>query len=260
MSDALVSSMEHAAWLEVTVDRPAALNALNAEVLDGLAAAMAELRARDDLRGMILTGAGEKAFVAGADISGLTALGPAEALVFSRRGQAVFDAIERAGKPVIAAVNGWALGGGCELALACHIRVAAKTAKFGLPEVSLGVIPGYGGTQRLARLVGTGRALQMILTGDPIDAAEAYRIGLTNLVVEPTDLLGACRTLAARITSRGPCAVSLALEAVLGGRDRDFSEALALEAAQFGRAAATEDWSEGTRAFLEKRKPQFRGR
>jgi enoyl-CoA hydratase len=260
MSDTLVSSQEHAAWLEVTIDRPAALNALNAGVLDGLAAATTELRARNDLRGMILTGAGEKAFVAGADISGLTGLGPAEALAFSQRGQAVFDDLERAGKPVIAAVNGWALGGGCELALACHLRIAAKTAKFGLPEVSLGVIPGYGGTQRLARLVGTGRALQMILTGDPIDAEEAYRIGLANLVVEPADLLEACRKSAARITSRGPCAVSLALEAVLGGRDRELPEALAWEAAQFGRAAATEDWSEGTRAFVEKRKPTFRGR
>ena len=204
MSDDSVSSQEHAAWLEVTIDRPAALNALNAEILDGLAAATAELRTNDDLRGMILTGSGEKAFVAGADISGLIGLGPAGALAFSQRGQAVFDAIERGGKPVIAAVNGWALGGGCELALASHIRVTAKTAKFGLPEVSLGVIPGYGGTQRLARLVGTGRALQMILIGDPIDAEEAYRIGLANLVVEQTDLLEACRKLAARITSRGP--------------------------------------------------------
>jgi enoyl-CoA hydratase len=260
MSDALVSSQEHAGWLEVAIDRPAALNALNAEVLDGLAAAIAALRARDDLRGMILIGSGEKAFVAGADITGLIGLGPAEALAFSKRGQAVFDAIERCGKPVIAAVNGWALGGGCELALACHIRVAAKTAKFGLPEVSLGVIPGYGGTQRLARLVGTGRALQMILTGDPIDAEEAYRIGVANLVVEPADLIGACRKLAARIASRGPCAVSLALEAVLGGRDRELPEAMAWEAAQFGLAAATEDWSEGTRAFVEKRRPEFRGR
>ena len=260
LKDVLVSSLEHAGWLEVTINRPTALNALNAEVLDGLAAAAAELRTRSELHGMILTGAGEKAFVAGADISGLTGLGPAEALAFSKHGQAVFDAMERVGKPIIAAVNGWALGGGCELALACHLRVAARTAKFGLPEVSLGVIPGYGGTQRLARLVGTGRALQMILTGDPIDAEEAYRIGLANLVVEPADLAEACRNLATRIASRGPCAVSLALEAVLGGRDRELPEALAWEAARFGLAAATEDWTEGTRAFVEKRKPAFRGR
>jgi enoyl-CoA hydratase len=260
MNDGTVTRLEHAGWLEVTIDRPAALNALNAEVLDGLAAIVAELRARDDLRGMILTGAGDKAFVAGADISGLPGLGPAEAIAFAKRGQAVFDSLERGSKPVIAAVNGWALGGGCELALACHVRIAAKTAKFGLPEVSLGVIPGYGGTQRLARLVGAGRALQMILTGDPIDAEEAYRIGLANLVVEPTDLAEACRKLATRIASRGPRAVSLALEAVLGGRDRELPEALAWEAAQFGHAAATEDWSEGTRAFLEKRRPEFRGR
>jgi enoyl-CoA hydratase len=260
MNDGTVTRLEHAGWLEVTIDRPAALNALNVEVLDGLAAAAAELRTRDDLHGMILTGAGEKAFVAGADISGLPGLGPAEAIAFAKRGQAVFDSLERGGKPVIAGVNGWALGGGCELALACHVRIAAKTAKFGLPEVSLGVIPGYGGTQRLARLVGVGRALQMILTGDPIDAEEAYRIGLANLVVEPTDLAEACRKLAIRIASRGPRAVSFALEAVLGGRDRELPEALAWEAAQFGLAAATEDWSEGTRAFLEKRRPEFRGR
>jgi enoyl-CoA hydratase len=260
MSDATVLKVEHAGWLEVTIDRPAALNALNAEVLDGLEAAVSELRARDDLHGMILTGAGEKAFVAGADISQFPGLGPVEAVALARHGQAVFDGIERCGKPVIAAVNGWALGGGCELALACHIRVVSRTAKLGLPEVSLGVIPGYGGTQRLARLVGTGRALQMILTGDPVEAEEAYRIGLANLVVEPADLQESCRKLSARIALRGPCAVSLALEAVLGGRDRELPDALALEATQFGKAAATEDWSEGTRAFVEKRKPEFRGR
>jgi enoyl-CoA hydratase/carnithine racemase len=260
MSEAVVARSEQAGWLELTINRPAAMNALNAEVLDELTAAVAELRARDDLRGMIITGAGEKAFVAGADITGLPGLGPAEAVAFARHGQGILDAIERGGKPVIAAVNGFALGGGCELALACHIRLLAKTARMGLPEVSLGVIPGYGGTQRLARLVGTGRALQMILTGDPVDAEEAYRIGLANLVVEPADLLAASRNLASRITSRGPRAVSLALEAVLGGRDRELPEALAWEAESFGLAAATEDWSEGTRAFLEKRKPAFRGR
>lgn len=260
MQSGVLAGIEHAGWMEITIERPAALNALNADVLAGLAAVVAVVRARDDLHGMILTGAGEKAFVAGADISGLTELGPAEAVAFAKRGQAVFDAIERCGKPVIAAVNGWALGGGCELALACHIRVMAKTARIGLPEVSLGVIPGYGGTQRLARLVGTGRALQMILTGDPIDAEEAYRIGLANLVVDPVELPEATRKLAARIASRGPRAVSLALEAVLGGRDQALPGALAWEAAHFGLAAATDDWSEGTRAFLEKRKPEFRGK
>jgi enoyl-CoA hydratase len=260
MSDSVVLKVEREGWLEVTVNRPAALNALNAEVLDGLAAVAAELKSRDDLRGMILTGAGEKAFVAGADIAGLVGLGPAEAVAFARRGQAIFDAIERCGKPVIAAVNGWALGGGCELALACHVRILARTAKLGLPEVSLGVIPGYGGTQRLPRLVGTGRALQMILTGDPVDADEAYRIGLANQVVEPAELVDACRKLASRIAIRGPRAVSIALESVLGGRDRELAEAMGWEADQFGQAAATEDWAEGTGAFLEKRKPEFRGR
>jgi enoyl-CoA hydratase len=260
MSVPTIIRTEVAGWLEATINRPGALNALDAEVLGGLGEIVAELKSRDDLRGLILTGAGDKAFVAGADISGLPGLGSAEAVAFARRGQAVFNEIERCGKPVIAAINGWALGGGCELALACHIRVVAKTARIGLPEVSLGVIPGYGGTQRLARLVGTGRALQMILTGDPVDADEAYRIGLANQVVEPTELVDASRKLAARITLRGPCAVSLALEAVLGGRDHELAAALALEADLFGDAAKTEDWVEGTRAFLEKRKPDFHGR
>ncbi len=260
MGGQVVSSREHAGWMEVTIDRPASLNALNREVLDRLEAEVADLRRREDLFGMILTGAGDKAFVAGADIAELAALGPDQAVAFARRGQSVFDAVEACGKPVIAAVNGWALGGGCELALACHLRIVARTARLGLPEVSLGVIPGYGGTQRLPRLVGTGRALQMVLSGDPVDAEEAYRIGLANLVVEPADLLETCRKLAARIALRGPRAVSLALDAVLGGRDRELPEALAWEAAQFGRVAATEDWAEGTRAFLEKRKPEFRGR
>ncbi len=251
---------ENAGWLEVTISRPSALNALNAEVLAELQGVAADLRNRDDLRGMILTGAGEKAFVAGADISELTGLSGPQAAEFARRGQKVMDAIEGCGKPVIAAVNGYALGGGCELALACHVRVLATTAKIGLPEVSLGVIPGYGGTQRLARIVGAGRALEMILTGDPVDAETALRIGLANRVCEPAELMAAARAIASRINLRAPKAVSIALSAVLDGRGLVLADAIGVEAAAFGRAAETEDWNEGTRAFLEKRKPAFRGR
>jgi enoyl-CoA hydratase len=260
MSDPLVLRQEQNRWLEATIQRPQALNALNADVLEELAALAADLKSRADLHGAILTGSGEKAFVAGADIAGLVELDTPGATAFARRGQAVFDALERCGKPVIAAVNGFALGGGCELALACHIRVLSRTARIGLPEVSLGVIPGYGGTQRLARIVGAGRAIEMILSGDPIPADEAYRIGLANQVVEPAELLDACRKLAAKISTRGPRAVSLALEAVLSGRDLPLAQALGIEAEQFGRAAATADWKEGTRAFLEKRKAEFAGR
>ena len=246
-------------WLEVTVNRPTALNALNGETLGELAAVAARLRETAELRGMILTGAGAKAFVAGADIGELADLTPPQALEFARRGQGVFDAIEGSGKPGIAAVNGYALGGGCELALACHLRVMATSAKIGLPEVSLGVIPGYGGTQRLARLVGVGRALEVILTADPLTAEEALRLGLANRVCEPGELLEVCRRIAGRISLRSPCAVSAALAAVLGGRDQTLAQALSFEAAQFARVAATPDWREGTHAFLEKRKPAFRG-
>lgn len=247
-------------WCELTIHRPEALNALNQEVLGELSAVVTGFKADPALHGMIVTGAGEKAFVAGADIGGLSDLDPGAATAFARHGQAVFDAIERCGRPVIAAVNGWALGGGCELALACHLRILARSARMGLPEVGLGVIPGYGGTQRLARLVGTGRALELILSGDPIPAEEAHRIGLANQVVEPAALLEAARTLAAKISTRGPRAVALALEAVLAGRDLPLERALEIEAAHFGLAAATADWREGTRAFLEKRKPAFEGR
>ncbi len=244
-------------WMELTISRPEALNALNRELLDELGQAARRLAADAELRGLIVTGDGEKAFVAGADIAGLVELDPPAAIAFARHGQAVLDAIEGGGKPVIAAVNGWALGGGCELALACHLRVMARTARIGLPEVGLGVIPGYGGTQRLARLVGPGRALELILSGDPIPAEEAYRIGLANQVVEPGELLEAARRLAAKITTRGPRAVSLALGAVLAGRDLPLERGLEIEAAHFGLAAASSDWREGTTAFLEKRKAEF---
>lgn len=259
MSEVLLRR-EDDSWCEVTIHRPQALNALNAEVLDALERTVAELERRDDLRGLIVTGAGEKAFVAGADITGLAELDPPAAAAFARRGQQVFQRLERCGKPVIAAVNGFALGGGCELALACHLRVFSRTAKIGLPEVGLGVIPGYGGTQRLARIVGLGRALELILTGNPIGAEEAWRIGLANRVVEPEELPAAARQLAAAITARAPRAVSLALEAVLAGHGLPLEQGLQVERSHFALAAATGDWREGVRAFLEKRRPEFRGR
>ncbi len=247
-------------WWECAVTRPEALNALNHEVLEDLEEVVAAARSASELRGLILTGAGEKAFVAGADIKELADLNVEQATQYARRGQALMNAIESLDKPVIAAVNGFALGGGCELALACHLRVMSKTAKIGLPEVGLGVIPGYGGTQRLARIVGLGRALELIMTGDPITAEEAFRVGLANRLAEPAELLGACHAIAARINLRGPRAVADALAAVVRGRDLSMREALALEADHFGRLADTHDWHEGTHAFLEKRKPAFIGR
>jgi enoyl-CoA hydratase len=251
---------EQNGWFEATLSRPEALNALNASVMKELETLVGELRRREDIRGMILTGSGEKAFVAGADITELADLSAPEAIRYAQRGQGVFDALEGCGKPVIAAVNGYALGGGCELALACHIRVLSSTAKIGLSEVSLGVIPGYGGTQRLSRIVGTGRALEMILTGDPVGAEDALRIGLANQVCDPGELLATCRKIAGRISLRAPRAISYALETVLAGRNMPLSDALAFEAAQFGKVAATSDWREGTHAFLEKRKPSFQGK
>jgi enoyl-CoA hydratase len=251
---------ERDGWLEVSVNRPAALNALNAETLEEIAQVVAQLSATEGWGGMILTGAGEKAFVAGADISELTDLSPRAAVEFARKGQEVFDSIERSQKPVIAAVNGFALGGGCELALSCHIRVFSTQANIGLPEVGLGVIPGFGGTQRLSRIVGLGRALEMILTGGMVKAEEALRIGLANQVCEPPRLLETCRSIASTIRKRGPLAVSAALTAAVAGRDMTLADGLAFERAQFGLVAATEDWKEGTQAFLAKRKPDFRGR
>ncbi len=243
----------------VTLNRPQALNALNAETLDELDAVFGELSRRSDARAVVLTGEGEKAFVAGADIKELAAVQGVGARGLAARGQAIFDRIESFPKPVIAAVNGFCLGGGCELAMACHIRIASENARFGQPEVKLGLIPGYGGTQRLPRLVGRGAALELILTGDMIDAAEALRIGLVNRVTAPADLLPECRKLAARILKNAPLAVGLALEAVNRGAGCAMGEALSLEAALFGLSCATEDMKEGTRAFLEKRPARFAG-
>ena len=244
----------------VTIDRPQARNALNAAAMDGLRRAVLDLRRDDRVRAVIVTGAGDKAFVAGADIAELAALAPEAARLFAQRGQHVFDLIAHMGKPVIAAVNGHALGGGCELALACTLRVAADTALFGQPEVNLGLLPGYGGTQRLARLVGRGRALELLLRGHAIDAQEAWRIGLADRVVPAGELMPAARALAAELAAKPPLAVRAILEAVGRGLGMPLSEALAYEASLFGLTAATEDMREGTRAFLEKRPPVFHGR
>lgn len=244
----------------VTINRPDKLNALNDQVIDELASVADRLATDGDIRGAIVTGAGTKAFVAGADIADLARQGPFDGKARALRGQAVLRRLETCGKPVVAAVNGYALGGGCELAMACHLRVAADTARFGQPEVKLGIAPGYGGTQRLPRLVGKGRALQLILSGDMIDAAEAYRIGLVNKVVPAADLPAESEKLLRGILAMGPLAVRLALEAVDQGLEMTLDEGLLLEANHFGLLAATRDMKEGLTAFLEKRQPRFEGR
>lgn len=242
----------------VTINRPDKLNALNSAVLAELATAMTALAADAGVGAIIITGSG-RAFVAGADI-GEIADEPAKALeAYARRGQALFRAIERSRKPVIAAVNGFALGGGCELALACHVRFASTKAKFGLPEVKLGLIPGYGGTQRLPRLIGRGPALRLILSGDPVDAAEAHRLGLADGVAEPDALLTTARAFAAGVLANGPVAVARALEALDTGVDQPLDAGLDAEARLFGSLGDTTDMREGTRAFLEKRAASFRG-
>ncbi|HTY37700.1 MAG TPA: enoyl-CoA hydratase-related protein [Bacteroidota bacterium] len=244
----------------VTINRPDKLNALNAQAKSELRSAFESVKSDSEIDVVILTGAGEKSFVAGTDIKELTELGESTGRTFSREGQAVFDLIENLGKPVIAAVNGYALGGGAELALACHIRIAADNAKFGQPEVNLGIIPGYGGTQRLARVVGKGKAMEMILGGDPIDAQEAYRIGLVNKVVPMSELMAAAESLAMKIASKGQVAVRLALEAVNATSELPLGAGQAVEAGLFGKCCVSEDFKEGTAAFLEKRKPAFRNK
>jgi enoyl-CoA hydratase/carnithine racemase len=244
----------------VTVNRPKVLNALNTPTWTDLRRAFEQVRDDAAIRGAILTGAGDKAFIAGADISELAGLTAFEAEQSSRFGQGVLDLIEDLGKPVIAAVNGFALGGGCETAMACTLRLAVETAKFGQPEVPLGLIPGGGGTQRLPRLVGKGRALQLILSLEMISAEEAYRIGLINEIVPAANLIARAEQILTRIAANAPIAVKFALEAAKKGLDASQSEGLLLEASYFGLCAATEDKKEGTSAFLEKRKPQFHGR
>jgi enoyl-CoA hydratase/carnithine racemase len=244
----------------VTVNRPKVLNALNTPTWTDLQASFADAKADASVQGVILTGAGDKAFIAGADISELADVDAYGAEESSRFGQGVLDLIENLGKPVIAAINGFALGGGCETAMACTMRIAAEHAKFGQPEVKLGLLPGGGGTQRLPRLVGKGRALQLILTGETISAQEAHRIGLVNEVVPAANLIARAETILKQIMANAPIAVKFSLEAANKGMDTSQAEGFALEASYFGICAATEDKKEGTSAFLEKRAPQFHGR
>ena len=244
----------------VTVNRPEKLNALNRKTMDELHDCFQEIERDDEVRAVILTGAGEKAFVGGADINELAVQTPVEGKELSRRGQKILDLIEHLGKPVIAAVNGYALGGGCELALACTVRIASENARLGQPEVKLGLIPGYAGTQRLPRLVGKGRALEMVLSGEPVSAAEAYRIGLVNQVVPAQDLMATAEKLAQKILANAPLAVKFALEAVNHGLEMTQAEGQFLEANLFGLCCTTADMKEGTRAFLEKRPARFTGK
>ncbi len=244
----------------VTINRPEKLNALNQKVMRELHACFEELRDDEGVRAVILTGAGEKAFVAGADIGELAVLTPAAGKDMSVRGQRTLDLIENLGKPVIAAVNGYALGGGCELAMACTLRLASENARFGQPEVKLGIIPGYAGTQRLARLVGKGRACELILSGEPVNAADAYRLGLVNQVVPLAELMGAAEALVRKIIANAPLAIRYALEAVQHGLEMSEAEGQFLEATLFGLCCTTEDMKEGTRAFLEKRPARFTGK
>ena len=244
----------------VTVNRPDKLNALNDQVMAELADVVDRITTAPEIRGAIITGAGPKAFIAGADIGDLSRQGPFDGKARAMRGQGVLRRLETCGKPVIAAVNGYALGGGCELAMACHLRLASDTAKFGQPEVKLGIAPGYGGTQRLPRLVGKGVALQLILSGEMIDAQEAYRIGLVNKVVPAAELLAESEKMLRGMLAMAPLAIRLCLEAVDQGVEMTLDEGLLLEANHFGLLAATHDMKEGTTAFLEKRPARFEGR
>src|SRR6266496_5373635 len=244
----------------VALNRPKVMNALNKATINELRAAFEDARDDSAVRGVILTGVGEKAFAAGADIGEIANNTAVEAEEATRRGQALTDLIENLGKPVIAAVNGFALGGGCELSMASTIRIAAETARFGQPEVKIGVMPGYGGTQRLPRLIGKGRALQLILSGEIIDAQEAYRIGLVNEVVPGANLISRVETVLNQIISNAPVGVKYSIEAVNKGLDTSLAEGFLLEASLFAICAGTEDKKEGTSAFLEKRAPKFQGR
>lgn len=250
----------HEGVARITFNRPAVLNALNTQTLDELGHCLNEVQRDATIRAVILTGSGEKAFVAGADINELAQRTAVDGKSFALYGQDVFHRLESLGKPSIAAINGFALGGGCELALACTIRIASRTAKLGQPEVKLGILPGYGGTQRLARLCGKGIAHEMILTGEMITAEEALRIGLVNRVAEPGELLSVAESIAAKIAANAPIAVKYAMEAIERGAEMPQQEGLFLEATLFGLSCATEDMREGTRAFLEKRPPKFQGR
>jgi enoyl-CoA hydratase len=244
----------------ITVNRPDKLNAMNVATVGEIEAAFQEFEGDPEVRVIILTGSGEKAFIAGADIGEFSGLGAETGAHFARRGQAMTRTIENCAKPVIAAINGFALGGGTEIALACHIRLASENAKLGQPEVGLGIIPGYGGTQRLPRLVGKGKAMELIFTGRKVDAREALEIGLVNKVVPLADLLAEAEALAREIIRNAPLALTYAIQAINQGLDKSLDEGLELEAGIFGRSCGTEDAREGARAFMEKRKPGFRGR
>ncbi len=243
----------------ITIKRPDKLNALNDATIAELDAAIMEVVVRKDIGGAIVTGTGVKAFVAGADIAELSTQGSLDGRARAMVGQRIFSKFEQSPKPVIAAINGFALGGGLELALACHIRIASDTAKMGLPEVRLGIGPGYGGTQRLPRLIGKGRALQLMLTAEITDAGEAYRIGLVNKVVPQAELIAAAEAMLKQILANGPIAVALCIEAVNRGLDTTLEEGLVIEANHFGLIATTADMREGMRAFLEKRPAAFKG-
>ena len=249
----------HGGHVVVRLNRPEAMNALSIALLEELRSVMAEVERDESIRGVIVTGAGEKAFAAGADIEELNRLDGYTGQEYAQRGQSVFSMIENLRKPVIAAVNGFALGGGCELAMACHIRLASEKARFGQPEVNLGIIPGFGGTQRLARLVGLGRAVEYNLTGNLIDAATAERIGLVNAVHPPAELMAKATEMMTTILSKGPIAVANALAATVASLDLTTDDGMATEARLFGETCGTTDFKEGTRAFLEKREARFAG-
>jgi enoyl-CoA hydratase len=244
----------------IVIDRPDKLNALNAETISELYSSFLSFRADAEIRAVILTGSGEKAFVAGADIEELSSLDQSSGKDYVLEGQELTKLIENYRKPVIAAINGFALGGGTEIALACHIRIAAESAKMGQPEVKLGLIPGFGGTQRLARLIGKGKAMELILSGRMIDARDALSIGLVNKVVPYADLAAACESLAREMTNNAPLALEYSIKAINEGLDRPLAEGLLLEAELFGNSCSTEDSKEGAKAFLEKRKPNFQGK
>ena len=244
----------------VTINRPDKLNALNNQTINEIEDVIKSIKSNPDIFIVVITGSGEKAFVAGADIAELNNLEVISAKEFSEKGNRVFRSIETLDKPIIAAVNGFALGGGCELALACHIRIASDNAKFGQPEVNLGIIPGYGGTQRLSRVINSARALEMILTGDMISADEAFRIGLVNKVYPQAELLNKTLELAEKIASKGQQAIRFALKAVKATDNMSLSEGLSYEASLFALTCGTEDFKEGTSAFLQKRKPDFKNR
>ncbi len=257
-SQIILEKKERIAW--ITLNRPQQLNAFGQRMIEELGEALTEVGKDDQIRVLIITGAGEKAFAAGADIQEMAIMSPGEAEAFSRLGQRVYRHLEELNKPSIAAINGLALGAGCELAISCSLRIASESAKLGQPEVNLGIIPGWGGNSRLPRLVGRGRGLYLILRGEIIDAQEAWRIGLVNQVVPAAQLISFVEGVAQDLSRKGPLALSAALEAVIGGEDLPLPEAMALESRSFGRLWGSEDRKEGMAAFLEKRKAQFRGK